>query len=163
MGNEYLKEKQQKEQIFEAKQNEIDKQIEVRKLKRKLLKMTNLQTNDNKNEKKKFWRKDKIVGNMGKLIVDGNELKDHFGKVVNVEKELERIKKIKEIEKKEQYKRELEQIKAEKKQKRMAKKSKSQILNERLKKANKKMKKNKRKNDKKDDSNSVPRKKRKLH
>ena len=128
----------------------MDKKIEIRKLKRKLLRVKRNENNHH-DKNKRFERKDKYNKNTeddDKWIDNGSELRDKFGRIIDIEKELEKRKKLEEIEKREEYEAELREIKEEKKRKKRSKKSKSQLLNSKLKKLNKKMKKDKKKNKK---------------
>lgn len=173
INKQYLNEKKDKENKFEKSKSALDKKIEIRKLKRKLLRIKKNEKNDHNDKNKRFKRKDNDNKNNenDEWIDNGSELRDKFGRIINIEKELEKRKKLEEIEKRQEYEEELREIKEEKKRKKRAKKSKSQLLNSKLKKLNKKMKKDKKKNKKQSkykgpnngiDGDGPPKKKRKF-
>eukprot|EP01083_Nonionella_stella_P184494 670029_1 len=161
VNKQYFKERRKKEDTYDASKKALDKQIEIRKLKRRLMRMKRNEKhkkNDHKKGKKrKDYQKDEWIEN-------GNELRDRSGRLIDIEKELERRKRLEEMEKKEQYAKEMQEIKAARKRKKLAKKSKSQILNSKLKKLNKKRKKANKHNKfgSRNNDNAPPFKKRKV-
>ena len=130
INKQYLNEKKNKEDKFEKKKSNLDKKIEIRKLKRKLLRMKRNENNHN-DKNKRFERKDKYNKNTeddDKWIDNGSELRDKFGRIIDIEKELEKRKKLEELEKREEYEAELREIKEEKKKKEKIKKVKESII-----------------------------------
>ena len=142
VNDHYLVNRRRKEERFKAEQSALEKQIEIRKLKRNLLRLKRDQS-----QKRKEDRRGNAYGRRKELeeewVEDGNVLRDGRGRVIDIEKELEKRKRAEERAKREEYEEEMREIKAERKQRKLAKKSKSQRLNDKLKRANKKLKKNK--------------------
>ena len=133
INKQYLNQRKNKEDEFKKDKSDLDKKIEIRKLKRQLLRMRrneNKYDRDENDRNKRFERKDNNDDkDEDKWIDNGSELRDKFGRVIDIEKELEKRKRLEDLEKKEEYELELKQIKEEKKRKKRSKKTKSELLN----------------------------------
>jgi len=133
----YLSEKRSQERAAKEKREALEKNIEIRRMKRKLIRMSKRRKRQREGEGRD------AQGDVEEWIDEGTVLRDANGRRIDIEAELKRKERKEAMEEQMKKEAEAEAKRMEKKQKKLSRQSKSQRLNKTLKKLNKKMKKQK--------------------